>query len=139
MVDCTPFGYPFVVMDHMVGHESEAGYFDHAGNLIRTLYQTQGTDQLYLSTAPGVYLASGPFRYSSHVELLGFDPLLVEARLTGTMWNVRLPGQSATSLRRSGQEVHIIEGEPPGNLIATTKWVGMEAFDEQALCEVLAE
>ena len=141
MVDCVDYGYDFEVWDHRVYHASEVGYFDHAGNLIRTLVQTQGTDYVYKPTTPGVYpgvyVASGAFKYLQHVEILSFVPgdptqTLAEVRLTGTMWNVRLPGGAV--VRRSGQEVSTCQGEPPDtNWIATRKWVGLTVFDDAAI------
>jgi hypothetical protein len=134
--------YDFEVWDHEVYHASEVGYFDHAGNLIRTLVQTQGTDYLYKSTALGVFVASGAFKYSQHVEILSYVPgdptqTLAEVRFTGTSWNVRLPGGAV--IRRSGQEVSTYHGEPPNTTwIGTTKWVGLTVFDDAAICAALA-
>lgn len=142
MVDCSVYGHDFAVWDHAVGHASEVGYFDQAGNLIRTLVQTQGTDHLYKSTNPGLFVASGPFRYLQHVTILSYDPnnpdlTLAEVRVNGTTSNIRLPDN--TVIRRSGQEVEIVQGEPPNTvLIATTKSVGLTVFDQQAICAALA-
>lgn len=142
-VDCVVYGYDFEVWDHEVYHISETGYFDHAGNLLRTLVQTQGTDNLYKSSAPGVFLASGPFKYLQHVEILNYVPgdptqTLAEVRFTGTAWNVHLPGGAV--IRRAGQQLEIVQGEPPDTvLLATTKWVGLTSFDDRAICAALAD
>jgi hypothetical protein len=147
MVDCVPYGYGFEVWDHEVYHASEVGYFDHAGNLLRTLVQTQGTDYVYKPTTPGVYpgvyVASGAFKYTQHVEILSFVPgdptkTLAEVRFTGTQWNVHLP--DGTVIRRSGQEVSIFQGEAPDTTwIATNKWVGLTVWDDKAICAALAD
>jgi len=143
VVDCVAYGYDFEVWDHEVYHASEVGFFDQAGNLIRTLVQTQGTDYLYKSTAPGVFVASGAFKYLQHVKILSYVPgdptqTLAEVRFTGTSWNVHLPGGAV--IRRSGQEVTIYQGEPPNTTwIATTKWVGLTVFDDEAICAALAD
>ncbi len=142
LVDCAAYGYDFEVWDHEVYHISETGYFDHAGNLIRTFVQTQGTDNLYKSSAPGVFLASGSFRYLQHVKILYYVPgapnqTLAEVRFTGTTWNVHLPG--GVVIRRAGQEVSVFQGEPPNTIwLATSKWVGLTVFDDQAICAALA-
>ena len=143
MVDCGDYGYDFEVWDHEVYHASEVGYFDQAGNLLRTLVQTQGTDYLYKLAAPGVFVASGAFRYLQHVEILSYVPgdpsqTLAEVRFTGTMWNVHLPGGAV--VRRSGQEVSTYRGEPPDTTwIATRKCVGLTVFDDAAMSAALAE
>ena len=90
-----------------------------------------------------MFVASGAFKYSQHVKILNYVPddssqTRAEVRVTGTQRNVHLPGGAV--IRRSGQEVHILAGEPPyTTLIATTKWVGLTVFDDAAICAALAD
>ena len=125
VVDCVAYGYDFEVWDHEVYHASEVGYFDHAGNLIRTLVQTQGTDHLYKSNALGVFVASGAFKYSAAIEdpattSRSQDPntqTLAKVRFTGTPWNVLYlpPAIWRRDPTARVQEVSIYQGEPPDN------------------------
>ncbi|NLF14918.1 MAG: hypothetical protein GX597_24265 [Anaerolineaceae bacterium] len=143
VVDCTAHGYDFEVWDHMVYHQSEVGYFGQDGNVVRTLVQTKGVDHLYKSTAPDAFVASGPFCYSQHVQILEYVPgepslTLAEVKETGTQWNVNLPNGVAIHL--SGQWVVILQGEPPDAvLIDMLRRAGRTTFDEQVICAALAD
>jgi hypothetical protein len=133
LVDCGEYGYDFVAMVHSVGHHSELLYFDRAGNVVRTLYQTQGTDYVYNSEAPNIG-ASGAFRYSVHVTPL--DPTFNTwlRRYTGIAWNITLPGYG-TVIHVSGQDVEVVENWV---VVGTPKSVGLHLLDFPALCAGLA-
>ncbi len=131
-VNCADYGFDFWAVVRAQGHESELPYFDKAGTLVRTLYQSSGVDTVYNSAHPESRV-SGPFSYSVHVEMTGENTWI--RRYTGTVWNVQVPGYGPV-IHISGQIVEEVD-----NWVVTSelKRVGLYQLDFQTLCTVLAE
>ncbi len=131
-VDCAYFGFDFWAMIRMEGHESELAYYDKAGTLLRTLYQSAGVNTVYNEDYPENRV-SGPSNYSIHIEMTGENTWI--AKYTGTVWNIQVPGYGPV-VHISGQIVQEVESWEP---TSEMKRAGLTELDFQTLCTVLAE
>jgi hypothetical protein len=124
----------FEVWDHVVGHESERLFYDNRGNLVKTIYHMNATDNLYDPANPDRTL-SGPTGYSVYVEITGGEPdhYTWTRTWTGTFWNLQLPGGSV--FHQSGQFIEQVDNW----VVTDTFWKGGRAvIDTEKICSALA-
>jgi hypothetical protein len=131
-VDCTYYGFDFWAVIHTEGHESELPYYDKAGAVVRTLYQSAGVNTVYNPAHPENRV-SAAFNYSIHKEMISATTWI--GRYTGEVWNIQIPGYGPV-VHVSGQ---IVQEADNWEVTSEMKRVGLYQLDFQPLCTVLAE
>jgi len=147
VINCTPYGYPFEVWDHLTYHVSSTDLFDKNGNWVRTNWHKHGMDRVYNRSFPD-HVATGPFNITCHVasytgplcQPTGPNSFCTIENCTGVDWNIQLPG-AGTVFHASGLSKRVDywpNGWDTEELVAELKRAGLDKCDVVALCSGLA-
>jgi hypothetical protein len=82
---------------------------------------------------------SGPFRYTSHMDFINWDPVQYYEHSTGVFWNLHLPG-GGTVFHEAGQWSTLLEWPEDMDwpyFLEIYKTTGVARFDGEAVCEAL--
>jgi hypothetical protein len=131
--------YDFDVWEYEDWVTDATWWLDADGNPTQVVAHHSGTKTVYSPAFPGREL-TGPFRYTSHMEFINYDPVQYYEHSTGVYWNLHTP-QGGTAFHEAGQWSTLIEW-PEGYdwpyFLDVYKVVGTATFDGGEVCEALA-
>ena len=110
-MDCSAYGFDYIVKNHAVIREHGYAWLDAAGNPYKAITSISGTNTLYNKDDPSI-AASGDFNFRVHSEPVGPDSPYWTWKFTGVQWNVHVSGYGAV-LHQSGQMVLLVDGWNP--------------------------
>ena len=115
-------------------------WVDDLGRPVRAIAHHDGQQEVYRCDSPGFKL-TGPFKYTSHMEFINYDPVQYYEHSTGTYWNLHVPG-GGVAFHEAGQWSTLLEwpeGADWPYFLDVFKVTGSARFDGEAVCEALAD
>jgi hypothetical protein len=114
-------------------------WVDGEGRPVRATAHHDGRHEVYRCDRPAHKL-TGPFKYTSHMDFINYDPVQYYERSTGTFWNLHVPG-GGVAFHEAGQWSTLLEWPDEADwpyFLDIYKVTGSARFDGEAVCEALA-